>query len=294
MGMTESEFGGFVQGLSSRVPANVGGPVTGSMAIARYRGAAGDESFQIGSEQHILTMSAARPARFEGHTGRSRSLIYSKQPGALSLVPAGLSPPLRSLTDFELVVCALDVPLVEKVEAELECRSAADFRLQTNIQDRAARQLMRLLVAAADEDTTTERLYTDHLAHALAYRFLILAKANKLRSAAPAPAALPRHAMRRVEERMRDLENDLTLEALASESGYSPIHFSRMFRAATGQTPHNYVLHLRVARARELLNEPSVSLTEIALECGFSSHSHMTRVFHQFVGMTPSAYRRSR
>ena len=100
--------------------------------------------------------------------------------------------------------------------------------------------------------------------------------------------------MRRVEERMRDLENDLTLEALASESGYSPIHFSRMFRAATGQTPHNYVLHLRVARARQLLQEPSVSLTEIALECGFSSHSHLTRVFHQFVGMTPSAYRRSR
>ena len=256
MGMTESEFGGFVQGLSSRVPANVGGPVTGSMAIARYRGAAGDESFQIGSEQHILTMSAARPARFEGHTGRSRSLIYSKQPGALSLVPAGLSPPLRSMSDFELVVCAFDVPFVEKIDAELECRSAGDFRLQTNIQDRAARQLMRLLVAAIDEDTTAERLYRDHLAHALAFRFLILAKAIGLRSAASAPAALPRYAMRRVEERMRNLENDLTLEALARESGYSPIHFSRMFRAATGHTPHNYVLHLRGDCARQLLADP--------------------------------------
>jgi AraC family transcriptional regulator len=141
---------------------------------------------------------------------------------------------------------------------------------------------------------TPERLYTDHLAHALAFRFLNLAKAIGLRSAAPTPAALPRHAMRRVEERMRNLDNDLTLEALARESGYSPIHFSRMFRAATGRTPHNYVLHLRVQRARQLLAEFSVSLTEIALECGFSNHSHMTRVFHQFVGMTPSAYRRNR
>jgi len=294
MGMKENEFGRFVQSLSPRVTANVGGSGTDGLAIARYRGTAGDETFQAGSEQHILTMCAARPARFEACKGRSRNLIYAKQPGALSLVPAGVCPPLRSLSDFELVVCAFDVPFVEKVDSELECRSTGDFRLQTNIQDRAARQLMRLLVAAVDEDTTTERLYTDHLAHALAFRFLILAKANKLRSAASAPAALPRHAMRRVEERMRDLENDLTLEALASESGYSPIHFSRMFRAATGHTPHNYVLHLRVERARQLLLEASASLTEIALECGFSSHSHMTRVFHQFVGMTPSAYRRSR
>jgi AraC-like DNA-binding protein len=145
-------------------------------------------------------MCAARPARFEARKGRSRNLIYAKQPGALLLVPAGVSPPLRSLSDFELVVCTL------------ACGN---------------------------------------------------------------------------------LENDLTLEALARESGYSPIHFSRMFRAATGHTPHNYVLHLRVERARQLLAEPSVSLAEIALECGFSSHSHMTRVFHQLVGMTPSAYRRT-
>src|SRR5262245_2269978 len=204
MGMKEREFGRFVQSLSPRVTANVGGSGTDGLAIARYRGTAGDETFQAGSEQHILTMCAARPARFEACKGRSRNLIYAKQPGALSLVPAGVCPPLRSLSDFELVVCAFDVPFVEKVDSELECRSTGDFRLQTNIQDRAARQLMRLLVAAVDEDTTTERLYTDHLAHALAFRFLILAKANKLRSAAPAPAALPRHAMRRVEERSEE------------------------------------------------------------------------------------------
>src|SRR5262245_59205141 len=156
LGMKEGEFGGFLQSLSPRVTANVGGPGTGGLAIARYRGAA-DESFQASSEQHILTMCAARPARFEGRKGRSRSLTYSKQPGGLSLVPAGLCPPLRSLTDFELVVCALDVPFVEKVDAEFECRPAGDFRLQTNIQDRAARQLMRLLVPPVDANARSRR-----------------------------------------------------------------------------------------------------------------------------------------
>jgi AraC family transcriptional regulator len=42
-----------------------------------------------------------------------------------------------------------------------------------------------------------------------------------------------------------------------------------------------------------LLRNPSISLIDIALDCGFSSHSHMSRIFHKFVGVTPSAYRRS-
>jgi len=52
-------------------------------------------------------------------------------------------------------------------------------------------------------------------------------------------------------------------------------------------------MNLRIERARELLSNPALSLTDIALDCGFSSHSHMTRVFRQFLGVTPSEYRRA-
>jgi len=293
MGEGENEFPALLQRLSSLAATNVTASQGGGSAIASYRGTAGDESLQTEARHHVLTMCAARPARFEGRNSRARSLVYVKQPGALCLVPAGVTPPVRSRTEFELLVCVLDVPFVEGVDAQLENRSFGDFDLQINIKDRSAQQLLKLLLDAANEDAPAERLYTDHLAQALAFRFLMLAKASELRPAPAAPAALPRHAMRRVEERMRDLENDLSLEARAKESGYSPIHFSRMFRAATGHTPHNYVVRLRVERARQLLANSPRSLSEIALECGFSSHSHMTRTFHELVGTTPSTYRRS-
>ena len=104
---------------------------------------------------------------------------------------------------------------------------------------------------------------------------------------------LPRHILRRVIDRMRNLDTELSLQVLAKESGYSRVHFVRMFRAATGYPPHNYLLKLRVDRARELLASPTLSLTDIALECGFSSHSHLSRVFRQVLGATPSEYRRS-
>jgi AraC family transcriptional regulator len=92
---------------------------------------------------------------------------------------------------------------------------------------------------------------------------------------------------------MRVSDAELSLESLAQESGYSRVHFVRMFKAATGRSPHNYLLNMRVERVRELLANPALSLIDIALECGFSSHSHMTRAFRQFLGVTPSEYRRA-
>src|SRR5262249_12518240 len=122
---------------------------------------------------------------------------------------------------------------------------------------------------------------------------LFLGSRTKPRSNNAGTYGLPRHILRRVIERMRYFDTDLSLQALANESGYSRVHFVRLFKAATGYSPHNYLLNLKLERARELLKKPSMSLIDIALDCGFSSHSDMSRLFHKFVGVTPSAYRRS-
>jgi AraC family transcriptional regulator len=89
-----------------------------------------------------------------------------------------------------------------------------------------------------------------------------------------------------------ELDTDLDLKTLASASGYSRNHFLRMFRAATGYSPHQYLLHLRVKRAQALMKNRSMNLIDIALDCGFSSHAQLTRVFRQITGTTPSEYRR--
>jgi AraC family transcriptional regulator len=92
---------------------------------------------------------------------------------------------------------------------------------------------------------------------------------------------------------MNDLDVDLDLQSLANETGYSRTHFMRMFRAATGQTPHHYILQLRLTRARDLLRERRNSLIDIAALCGFSSQSHMATAFRQMLGITPTEYRRA-
>jgi AraC family transcriptional regulator len=286
--VTES-FDSFLARLSLQAAST--DAIASGVAIEFYRGAQGDGPENT-SDQHILTMGSKHPSRFE--CGTNHKFSYVKQPGSLSLVPPGMCPGMRAETEFDLVVCALDSALVSGLDSELERRPEGELRLQANFRDPAAEQLMTLLIADANEGYATERLYTEHLIQALAVRMLFLGRGEtKPPSNNGGTYGLPRHVLRRIIERMRSFSSDLSLQALANESGYSRVHFVRMFRAATGYSPHNYLLNLRLEQARELLKNPSLSLIDIALECGFSSHSHMSRLFHKSVGVTPSAYRRS-
>src|SRR5215813_12976054 len=283
--MKTSSYDEFLTGLFSRSAQN-DRTVRGA-AIERYRGVP-NEGRKAACPQHVLTMCSSFPARFEG-----KSAPFVKVPGTLSLVPAGVAPSWSARSDFELTVCAMDVSLVNEVHAELNKRPEAELRYRRNFEDAPAQQLMQLLFAESADGYPTDRLYTDHLIGALISRFLVLGREDDPLSTAKQVSPLPRHILRRVIERMRNSDNNLSLQMLAKESGYSRVHFLRMFRAATGYAPHSYLLKLRVDRVREMLANSTLSLTEIALECGFSSHSHLTRVFRQVLGATPSEYRRS-
>jgi AraC family transcriptional regulator len=85
---------------------------------------------------------------------------------------------------------------------------------------------------------------------------------------------------------------DLTLDVLAQQAGFSPYHFARLFRQTTGETPHQRVLRERLQHAQRLLQSTSLPLAQVAVETGFADQSYLTRVFKQALRVTPSAYRR--
>jgi AraC family transcriptional regulator len=135
-------------------------------------------------------------------------------------------------------------------------------------------------------------LYAESLIAAFATRLLYAARLEKLPVKATV-SPLPRRQLRRVLERMQaDLRANLNLATLAAESGYSRAHFLRTFRAATGQTPHQYLMELRLSKAQALISKTSMPLIDIAAACGFSSHAHLTTAFRSRFGSSPSTYRR--
>jgi AraC family transcriptional regulator len=87
------------------------------------------------------------------------------------------------------------------------------------------------------------------------------------------------------------LGEPLTLDGLAERAAVSRAHFVRRFRAATGVSPHRYLVLRRIEKAKLLLRGSSLPLADIALSVGFSSQSHFTQVFHLATGQTPSQFR---
>jgi AraC-like DNA-binding protein len=79
---------------------------------------------------------------------------------------------------------------------------------------------------------------------------------------------------------------------LAAAAGLSRSHFSRHFRRLTGQSPQEYVSRSRLERARALLPNQTLSLAEIARQCGFSSPSHLSRLYRQHFKIQPSRDRK--
>lgn len=109
------------------------------------------------------------------------------------------------------------------------------------------------------------------------------------------PGCLPAWQVRRVREHIEsNLALRLTTEDLARVVNLSGSHFSRAFTRSFGFTVHHYVMQRRVAMAQRLMLGTAEELSRIALSCGMSDQSHLTRWFRRIVGQTPAAWRRAR
>ena len=126
---------------------------------------------------------------------------------------------------------------------------------------------------------------------------LYLEQATRLlrgvRSAGPVPGGLAPWQMRIVREYiLAHLGGRLSVRDLALVARLSHRHFARAFKASFGLAPHAFVMGRRVERAKELIRDSGLPLSEVALACGFSDQSHLTRLFSRIEGVTPAAWRR--
>ncbi|MDT8912272.1 AraC family transcriptional regulator [Amycolatopsis sp. PS_44_ISF1] len=89
---------------------------------------------------------------------------------------------------------------------------------------------------------------------------------------------------------LRDrLAHPVTVTELAGAVRLSPYHFVRVFKRATGHTPHRYLVLLRIAEAKRLL-EDGATVTRTAQQCGFYSAAHLSAVFLRETGVRPSRW----
>jgi AraC family transcriptional regulator len=162
------------------------------------------------------------------------------------------------------------------------------------IDDVTISSLGRALLPALSRPDQVNQLFVDHILFALGVHV-----ARKYGGMQPitrqARGGLAPWQERRAKEILSThIDGRLMLKEVARECGLSASHFSRAFHRTLGAAPHQWLLKHRITVAKEKLRDRRISLSEVALVCGFTDQSHMTRVFTRFVGVSPGAWRRSR
>jgi len=106
--------------------------------------------------------------------------------------------------------------------------------------------------------------------------------------------ALPSATLRLVLQYIGDnLETNPSLQDLADLVQMNVYRFVRSFKLSTGVPPHQYILRERIERAKSLLCNPALPLTEVAMRCGFADQSHLSNIFRRVTKLSPRAYRRA-
>ena len=103
----------------------------------------------------------------------------------------------------------------------------------------------------------------------------------------------PRRIKSLIEYMCAHLVDPITTDQLAVISCMSRFHFVRAFHATLGTTPHQYLIRLRMERARTLLTDTTLPIGKVARRVGYKSQSHFGARFHSLFGCTPTAYRKA-
>jgi AraC family transcriptional regulator len=165
---------------------------------------------------------------------------------------------------------------------------------RSGFQDPLLAQIGFALWRELEQGAPAGKLYAQIAAQLLAIHLLRHYTAVGVAIKSPSQGLTRQQLNRVIDFVQAHLGQDLSLAALAEQTGFSPYHFARLFRQTTGESPHQFVLRLRIEQAQHLLAERDVPLAQVALACGFANQSHFTQAFKRQLGLTPRAYRQGR
>ena len=154
-------------------------------------------------------------------------------------------------------------------------------------------QITQSLIAERESDPLSCQLYANSVLSLLMHRLLMrLSQTSGKLQSPPREESLSPVLLEKVVEYIgARIGTSISLADLAKVANTSPFHFSRLFKNATGMSPHAFVLSRRTTIACQLLEEGIDSLSIIAMKSGFSSQSHMGRAFKKMLNISPAAYR---
>ncbi|XQQ05745.1 MAG: AraC family transcriptional regulator [Leptolyngbya sp. IPPAS B-1204] len=246
-----------------------------------------------GLSHHMLTFFLSVNQRQITHLDEWGEYDGKMEPGDFYLCPAGRYGFTRWQSVDKTLHIVIDPNFLDKIAVDTECISPGKIELLPVLKasDHKLESLVQLFLAELDQSDLGERLYLESLSSMLGVH-LLRRYCNITPDFRQYCDGLAPHRLNAVLEYIQDhLHQELSLDEIATQIGMSRCYFATQFKQAMGITPHQYVSQQRVEKAKQYLRLHKLSITDVALECGFANQSHLTKVFKKQTGTTPKAYR---
>jgi AraC family transcriptional regulator len=265
-----------------------------TLQAVRYRKSPASGQFSLPPVSwHGLVLTIRPAEKFEA---RYDGVRIDRPPaaGSINVIPAGSSVRWRRQGRMDGLTVYLEPIIVARIAAE-SFGFDSSRRLLPPLHGVNVPELSSAMLAVDAElraGSFGGSLLSESFATVLAVH-LIRYITGSQREPVAADGLLPGHKLRRVIEYiMENLEDNPTLEGMAAVVNFSPYHFARLFKAATGLAPHQFVVARRIERAQHLLRtNGELGLAEVAFRSGFANQSHFCLHFKRITGVTPRRFR---
>ena len=271
-------------------------PPNGQAVSLRSSAAFGWQGFGVemlgipAGEHRLPAMNHHRIGMHVGTPVRARCVCNGRRVnriqahGDADVVPAGLDGVWTDESDCTVLRIWISDDFTRATVEQLELDSTrAQIRPQFQLRDRRLQHLAWALRAELEADEASDALYAESLCTAVVVRLIEGAPELDQRRRSLAPKA----AARVIDFIESNLDRRLTLAELAALVDLSVPHFKVLFRETLGMPVHQYVIQRRVERAKALLLQGRLSVTQIALEAGFAHQSHMAHWVQRLLGAAP-------
>jgi AraC-like DNA-binding protein len=242
----------------------------------------------------LLVLQLTERTIHEGIENDRRADVCDLRAGATVFFDLSRDPQVRIDRTLHSIVILVPGAAFDALADEIGAERIGELscRLGIGQPDQIILNLCMSILPELRRAARPNRLLVDHIARALVGYIASTYGGLDAPSRLPSGRLAPWQERRAKEMLGTDLTANVTLEEVARACRLSVSHFSRAFRRSTGLAPHSWLLKHRVETAKKLLRNEALTLSDVALECGFADQSHFTHVFSREIGTSPGAWRR--
>lgn len=214
--------------------------------------------------------------------------------GDIDIIPAG-TPGLWELKDKDTaLVLSLSPDLLSTVAEHYDLDPGrVEIRNRFQVRDPQLENIAWALKAEMESGYPCGRIYVDSLAVSVAARLLRFHSTSLVEPDVKNRCLSDRKFRQVLEYIEANLDRNISLADIAGVAGLSVSHFKSLFRESAGVPAHQYLIRRRVERAKNLIAEDKMPISQVAFEAGFAHQSHLARHMRRLLGVSPKGLRKT-